>query len=217
MTAKKCQGSTRCHELASIVTDVIMTLARERAADGMVSLADLERIATLVGHGTIALDQALRHHEEACRRDHTKPKGNVGTRSNPFQRLLVRPFETMLAGDNPAFKRGWLPNYFEFVNHAMGERFDDFDRHCKAIIQALLVIHGNNLTWDHFYADGRTLKTLASAMKFLGKYLDTPEGQRVWHGSLMRPVGDLPSPSMQQISQVRTALIETAHGLAAEG
>ncbi|MGE5504300.1 MAG: hypothetical protein ACM31L_07730 [Actinomycetota bacterium] len=210
-----CRGSTRCHELAAIVTNVIMTLARERASDGMLSIGDLERITALVGQGTIALDDAFRRHEEQCRRDHTRPKGNVGARSNPFQRLLVRPFEHLLTGDKPVFQRGWLPNYFEFATHALGDRYDGLDRHCKAIIQALLVIHGNNLTWDHFYGDQRTLKTLAGAMKVLTHFLGTPEGQHGWHASIIRPVGELPAPSVPQANQVRQALIETARGLAA--
>ena len=187
--------------MAMIVTDVIMTLARERARDGVISLDDVGRIAGLVSGGTMLLDTAYVRQEEACRKDHSQPKGNIGARSNPFQRLMVRPFEHLLAGESAVFQRGYLNNYFE--------------RHCRSIIQALMVVHGNNLTWDQFYADPRTIKTLGGALKLLGAYLAGHEGQRVWHACLIRPTPEMPQPSIGQIDQIRLALLETARGLAA--
>ncbi|MBI2236724.1 MAG: hypothetical protein HYU60_07240 [Magnetospirillum sp.] len=215
--ASGCRGSTRCHELAAVVTNVVMTLARERAESGFISVVDLERIAALVRRGTISLDDAFRHHEEACRRDHTRPKGDVGARSNPFQRLMVRPFEQMLVGDPAAFPRHYLPNYFGFLGQAFGARLEPFESHSRAIVQALLVVHGNNLTWDHFYADQRTVKTLKSALKLMTHVLGSAEGQRLWHASLVRPVDAYPAPTIPQANQVRLALLETGRGLAAEG
>ncbi|MBC7907977.1 MAG: hypothetical protein H7Y60_14700, partial [Rhodospirillaceae bacterium] len=143
------------------------------------------------------------------------PKGNVGARSNPFQRLIVRPFETLLTGDPPGFPRPLLANYFEFIEHAMGQERDAFERDCRAIIQALLVVHGNNLTWDHFYGDTRTLKALHAALKRITHVLSTPEGQKSWHTMLTRPVGDTPAPTIAQTNQLRQALLETHRGLSA--
>jgi hypothetical protein len=215
MVTKTCQTATRCHEVAAIVTKVVMALVRERAVDGQVSLEDIERVVQLLNRGTIALDETFRHHQELCRHDHTRPKGNIGARSNPFQRLMVRPFEHLLSGEHTVLQRAYLPHYFEFLEHALGERFEAFERHSRAIIQALLVVHGNNLTWDNFYADQRTIKTLHGALKVLAHYLGSAEGQRVWHGCMVRPAGDLPAPTIPQINQIRHALLETAHGLAA--
>ncbi len=201
--------------MAMIVTDVIMTLARERARDGVISLDDVGRIAGLVSGGTMLLDTAYVRQEEACRKDHSQPKGNIGARSNPFQRLMVRPFEHLLAGESAVFQRGYLNNYFEFLEHAFEKRLEPFERHCRSIIQALMVVHGNNLTWDQFYADPRTIKTLGGALKLLGAYLAGHEGQRVWHACLIRPTPEMPQPSIGQIDQIRLALLETARGLAA--
>lgn len=215
MNACASTGKRHCHEMAMVVTDVIMTLAREKARDGAVSLGDIERIAQLVSGGTMLLDSAYARQEEACRKDHSQPKGNIGARSNPFQRLMVRPFEHLLAGESAVFQRGYLNNYFEFLEHAFEKRLEPFERHCRAIIQALMVIHGNNLTWDHFYADGRTVKTLNGALKLLTAYLSGHEGQRVWHACLVRPTPEIPQPSITQVDQIRLALLETARGLAA--
>ncbi len=201
--------------MAMIVSDVIMTLVREKAQDGKVDLHDLERIATLISSGSMVLDTAYVHQEESCRKFHQMPRGNVGARSNPFHRLMVRPFEHLLTGEAMVLQRSYLPHYFEFLGHALEKRLVAFERHCRTIIQALMVIHGNNLTWDQFYADGRTVKTLQGALKLLRAYLDGPEGQRVWHACMMRPIGDLPQPTVGQVNHIRQVLMETARGLEA--
>ncbi|MBI3446124.1 MAG: hypothetical protein HY055_12380 [Magnetospirillum sp.] len=215
MNACAPTGKRRCHDMAMIVTDVIMTLAREKARDGILSLDDIDRIATLIGGGTMLLDSAYIRQEEGCRKLHMQPKGNVGARSNPFQRLMVRPFEHLLTGEDAVFQRGYLTNYFEFLEHAFEKRLEPFERHCRSIIQALMVVHGNNLTWDHFYVDGRTIKTLQGALKLLRAYLESPEGQRVWLACLSRPSADMPQPAIGQINHIRQALLETARGLEA--
>ncbi len=208
-------NAARCHALAAIVTDVVLTLARERAVDGYVALDDIERIADLVRRGTITLDEALRVHEEKCRKEYSRPKGTIGARSNPFQRLMVRPFETLLTEDPPVLLRGHLENYFEYLGHVFGPRIEKFERHCRAIVQALLVIHGNNLTWDHYYVDPRTAKTLDTALKVLTHSLHTPEGQRLWYGCMSRPAGDLPTPPMAGLDRILQTLLETGRGFAA--
>ncbi|MBC7952226.1 MAG: hypothetical protein H7Z12_10480 [Rhodospirillaceae bacterium] len=213
MTSDSCSGTRACHSISNSVLNIVMALLREHAVDGKLNLTDVERILTLIGRGTVSLDEAYRLQEERCRKDHSRPKGNVGARSNPFQRLVVRPFESLLAGASPAFPRPLLANYFEFIEHAMGNEREAFERDCRAIIQALLVVHGNNLTWDHFYSDARTLKALHGALKRITHVLSTPEGQKAWHSLLTRPVDTTPAPTIAQTNQLRQALLETHRGL----
>ena len=211
----ECASAVRCHALTVIVTDLVLTLVRERAVDGKVSLDDIDRICDLMRRGTIPLDQALKAHEESCRKHLLQPKGNVGARSNPFQRLMVRPFEQLLVGDPPALARPYLANYFDYLGHAFGKRLDHFERHCRGIVQALLVIHGNNLTWDHFYADPRTVKTLEAALKLMTHSLHTPEGQRTWYACMARPVGEHPTLPAGRVDEVMSMLQHTHRGLMA--
>ena len=211
----ECGSAIRCHALAAIVTDLVLTLTRERAVDGKVSLEDIERIGELLRRGTITLDEALKAHEERCRKQLLMPKGNVGARSNPFQRLMVRPFEPLLTGNPPPLPRPYLTNYFNYLEHVFGKRLNNFEGHCRGIIQALLVIHGNNLTWDHFYADPRTVKTLTAALKLMTHTLHTPDGQRTWYASMARPVGEHPNLPVGRVDEVMAMLLNTHRGLAA--
>lgn len=199
--------------MAMIVTDVILTLARENASDGMVALSDLERLVALIRGGGMVLDSAYLYQEDSCRKFHQIPRGNVGARSDPFQRLMVRPFEHLLAGENQELSRAYLPHYFEFLDRALGKQREVFDRQCRSIVQSLLVLHGNTLTWDHFYADARTAETLQAALKLLVDYLGSAEGQQIWLACMMRPVADLPQPSLAQVTRIRQVLRDTAKGL----
>lgn len=205
---------TRCHQLAGVVSEILLTLLRERAVDGFVSLAEVERVAELLRRGTITLDEALRVHESGCRKEHARPKGDIGARSNPFQRLMVRPFEHLLTGENPIFPRACLTNYFMFVDHAIGARLHAFEERCRAIVQALLVIHGNNLTWEQFYSDPRTVQTLQGALTLVTREFGQPNGQALWHACMVRPVGEVQAPPASCIAEVYKSLVQTHRGLA---
>ncbi|MBF0305295.1 MAG: hypothetical protein HQL41_06575 [Alphaproteobacteria bacterium] len=190
-----------------------MTLLSERAVNGMVSLTEVQRIVALLERGTVSLDDAFRRHETLCRAEFGRPKGNVGARSNPFQRLSVRPFEHLLMGDGAVFDRAHLPNYFDYVDVALGDRKPEFDSQSKAIIQALLVIHGNSLTWELFYADPRTLAVLGRALAIL-----TDERHLgAWKSLMARPVGENGAPAPEGVEQIHAALVRTRQGLDSSG
>lgn len=210
-----CTGTRSCHAISAIVIGVLRTLIHDHARDGRVAVADIDRMLDLIGRGTMALDQAFQVQEDKCRKVHSKPKGNVGARSNPFQRLVVRPFEHLLMGEGAPIARAHLPNYFAFVEFALRDSLDGYEAECRAVIQALLVIHGNNLTWDHFYSDPRTLRILHAALKDLTRVLASAQGTRAWGKLMLRPGGDTPAPSVAQVNQVRDVLIETHRGLSA--
>jgi len=206
------QRRVGCRDLASVLMNVVVTLARERAVESRIALGDLDRIAELVSQGNLLLDETFSRQQEACRKEHTRPRGNIGARSNPFQRLMVRPFESLLAGESAVLQRVYLAHFFEFLEFTFEERLPKFENHCRAIIQALKVVHGNDLTWDVFYADSRTTQTLHSALKIMAQYLSSQEGRRVWLATLVRPTPELPQPSMAQVDQIRQALLDTARG-----
>lgn len=211
-----CSSGRACHAVSNVVLNVATALLREHAnKDGMLRLVDAERILGLIGNGTMLLDDAYRLQEEKCQTVHSRPKGNVGARSNPFQRLMVRPFEGLLAGEDAVFPRPYLVNYFAFVERALGEDRADIDQDCRAIIQALLVVYGNNLTWDHFYSDPRTLRLLHRALQIVAHTLCSQAGVRLWDGLLSRPVAGQPPLDPSRAERIRGLLLETHRGLSA--
>jgi hypothetical protein len=215
MSSASCTDRRACHAVSNVVLNVTMAVLRDHAIDGKVNLSDVERILMAIGRGTMSLDEAYRAQEDRCRKEHSRPRGNVGARSNPFQRLIVRPFESLLAGETPVFPRPYLANYFTFVTHAIGEEREALERDCRAVIQALLVVYGNNLTWDHFYSDPRTLRLLHKALKLVTHTLASANGLKIWHHLMGQGAGDLPPPPLTSTNQIRELLLETHRGLSA--
>lgn len=210
-----CSPGRSCHAISNVVLNLAAALLREHAVNGTVRLADAERILELIGRGTVMLDDAFRVQEGRCQKSHTRPKGNVGTRSNPFQRLMVRPFESLLAGAEPVIPRPYLVNYFAFVAHALDDERTIIEQDCRAVIQALLVVHGNNLTWDDFYSDPRTLRLLHRGLRLVVHTLRTPSGHAAWEQIMGQPAGDLPPLAAERTDQIRDTLLETHRGLSA--
>lgn len=213
METNACSSNRACHAISSVVLDVVQAMLRELSVNGKVNLADAERLISLVRRGPMTLDSAFVAQEEKCRTHHSKPKGNVGARSNPFQRLMARPLEPLLGDILP---RPLLPHYFQFIDAALGPAArDELDRDCRALIQALLVVHGNNLTWDHFYGDPRCIKILRRALAIIASILAQPHGPAMWRKHLGRPMGDIPAPDSAQLDRILDTLLQTHHGLAA--
>lgn len=213
MDQTPCANNRACHAISSVVLDVVQALLRERSVNGKVDLADVDRLIALVRRGPMSLDPAYAVQEERCRAQHSKPKGNVGARSNPFQRLMVRPLEPLLGQVLP---RPLLTHYFAFIDVALGPAArDELERDCRALIQALLVVHGNNLTWDHFYADSRSTVILRRALAIITSILKQPHGPAMWRNHMGRPQGDTPAPQAEQLKIILECLLQTHHGLAA--
>ncbi|CDL00505.1 conserved protein of unknown function [Magnetospirillum gryphiswaldense MSR-1 v2] len=213
MEQNSCVNNRACHAISSVVLDVVQALLRERSVNGKVDLADVDRLIALVRRGPMSLDPAYAQQEERCRAQHSKPKGNVGARSNPFQRLMVRPLEPLLGQVLP---RPLLAHYFAFVDVALGPAArDELDRDCRALIQALLVVHGNNLTWDHFYGDSRSTAILRRALAIITSILTQPHGPAMWRNHMGRPVGDTPALQAEPLKTILDCLLQTHHGLAA--
>ena len=126
---------------------------------------------------------------------------------------MVRPFETLLNGEPPPYPRPLLGNYFEVLEAAFAEKYAEYDRHSRALLQALLVSHGHNLHWDGFYAEPRVAQILAHALKRLLRFLETPPGQRAWLTAMSRPAASGLRPSAEQVDSVRETLTHTLRGL----
>jgi len=201
-----------CYGAADVVSGVLERLLRETSRDGLVRVDDAVKILKLVGRGTYELDVAFDSLEKACRLRFQPGRGKASSRDNPFRRLMVRPFETLLSGEPPAYPRPFLDNYFEVLEAACGDKYAEYDRHSRAILQSLLVVHGHNLAWDTFYAETRTAQVLAHALRRLLRFLEAPPGQWVWVQAMSKPSPTGARPSAEQADRIRETLQHTMRG-----
>ncbi|WP_152427072.1 hypothetical protein [Paramagnetospirillum caucaseum] len=216
--AQSCGAEGRgCYGAVSVVSGVLERLLRETSRDGLVRVEDALKILKLVGRGTYELDVAFDGLEKACRLKFQPGRGKASSRDNPFRRLMVRPFETLLSGEPPSYPRAFLTNYFEVVEAACGDKYTEYDRHSRAILQNLLVAHGHNLVWDTFYAETRTTQVLAHALRRLLRFLETPPGQWVWVQAMSKPSPTGARPSAEQADRIRETLAYTLRGFEGPG
>ena len=207
-----CKSESQCYQVATVVSGVLERLLREISRDGMVKVDDAIKILKLVGRGTYELDVAFEQQEKKCRQDLMPARDKASSRSNPFRRLMVRPFETLLSGEPPSFPRPFLVNYFDVLQAAYGDKYGEYDRHSRALLQALLVTHGHGLDWNTYYAEPRVWQILGHALRRLVRYLSTPPGQMIWLQTMSRPTPDGSRPSAEHSERVRDALDFTVRG-----
>lgn len=204
----------QCFDVLSLMSDVVFRLAEERAVDGALRLDDLRRILEMSQGSHSPLLRAFEAQEARCRRAFRPAVRHATSRNDVFRRLMVRPFETLLEGEPPAFPRCFLPNYFELVEAAFADKLKHYDDRAREIFQAMLVSHGNDLAWEVFFNDPRARAILGHGLSRLMRYVESPAGQWAWLNCMNRYNADGAKPSTEQAEAVLTALRVTARALA---
>lgn len=202
-----------CFDVLALMSEVVTALAEERARDGMLSLDDLRRILQMTRGAGSPLMRAFEAQETKCRRTFRPATRHATSRNDVFRRLMVRPFETLLEGEPPAFPRCFLANYFELVEAAFGDKLKHYDQRSREIFQDMLVSHGNDLAWDVFFADPRARAVLSHALSRLMHYIESPAGQWAWLNCMGRQNVDGAKPTSEQAELVLAALRTTAKAL----
>lgn len=204
----------QCFDVLTLMSDVVLRLAGERACDGMVRIEDLRRIMEMTRDAGSPLLRAFEAQETRCRRAFRPATRHATSRNDVFRRLMVRPFETLLEGDNPAFPRCFLANYFELVEAAFGDKLGHYDQRAREVFQDMLVSHGNDLAWEVFFADARARAILGHGLSRLMRYIESPAGQWAWLTCMNRQNMDGARPTTDQADGVLAALRSTARALA---
>lgn len=202
-----------CFDVLAMMTEVVSALAEERGQDGMVRIDELKRIMEMVRSAGSPLARAFEAQEARCRQSFRPAVRHASSRNDVFRRLMVRPFETLLEGEPPAFPRCFLANYFELVEAAFGDKLKHYDDRSREIFQDMLVVHGNDLAWDIFFNDARARAVLGHALTRLMHYIESPAGQWAWLTCLNRQNVDGAKPSSEQVDLILNTLRTTRKAL----
>lgn len=204
----------QCFDVLALMSDVVLQLAEERARDGVLRVEELRRIMEMTRGAGSPLLRAFEAQETRCRRAFRPATRHATSRNDVFRRLMVRPFETLLEGDAPAFPRCFLANYFELVEAAFGDKLNHYDQRAREVFQDMLVSHGNDLAWEVFFADARARAILGHGLSRLMRYIESPAGQWAWLTCMNRQNADGARPSPDQADGILAALRSTARALA---
>ncbi|MCR6629728.1 MAG: hypothetical protein NVV74_06560 [Magnetospirillum sp.] len=203
----------QCFGVLALMSEVVLALAEERARDGMLAVGELKRILEMARDAGSPLHRAFETQEARCRQAFRPAVRHASSRNDVFHRLMVRPFETLLEGDTPGFPRCFLPNYFELVEAAFGDKFKHYDQRAREIFQDMLVSHGNGLAWEVFFDDPRARAVLAHGLARLMHYIESPAGQWAWLTCMNRQNVDGARPTTEQAELVLATLRATAKAL----
>ncbi len=202
-----------CRTVAQTVATTIRVLLEENATDGAIRLEDACRILDHVADAGGALETYLNSRVRKCRRSLWQ-RGDATGRSHPFHRLLTRPLEPLLNGEEAAFPREYLPNVLTFAESVLGgKRVAKYDARCREIFQSLVVEFGHSMSWEHFHADRRSIHLLAHVLDRLVAALDSPDGQWAWLSTMTTGAS---VPSDEQAMLVRQVLISTHRALSGQ-
>lgn len=198
-----------CFQVLDLMAQVVTALAEERARDGMLHVDDLKRIMEMARGAGSPLVRAFEIQETRCRRQFRPAVRHATSRNDVFRRVMVRPFETLLEGEPPAFPRCFLVHYFEVVEAAFGDKLAQYDQRSREIFQEMLVTHGNDLAWDVFFNDARVRAVLTRALSRLMTYVESPAGQWAWLTCMGRQNVDGAKPTSDQAEMILSALRST--------
>lgn len=204
----------QCFDVLGLMSDVVLRLAEERARDGAITLDQLRRILEMTKGAGSPLLRAFEAQEIRCRHAFRPAVRHASSRNDVFRRLMVRPFETLLEGEPPAFPRSFLGNYFELIEAAFADKLKHYDDRVREIFQDMLVTYGNDLAWEAFFNDARARAILGHGLGRLVRYVETPAGQWAWLNCMNRDTVDGTKPTPEQAEVVLHTLRVTARALA---
>jgi len=200
------------HALAETVVMGIFDRLRQeaRALDGRLTLTDLDRLADDFHDKSAALRQAFEMTFEAYARARERSKF-AQNRQYPFNRLLVRRFEHLLArGKGPGIQRRVLPGFFMAVEMMLGPQIlDAYQEHCRAIVERISGAQGGKFAWTDLYADAEAATLAFDALVAMAAYFADFDKRARWFLTIVN--GNLgPAPANATYKQSNWQLGDAA-------
>ena len=171
------------HALAETVVMAFIDRLRHEAeaSGGALTLADLDRLADEFHTKSAALRQAFEQTFEAYGRARERAKFTQN-RKYPFDRLLVRRFESLLArGSGHGIPRRVLPGFFMAVEMMLGRQIlEAYQEHCRAIVERISQAQGGKFAWPDLYADAEATTLAIDALAAMATYFADYDKRARW-------------------------------------
>jgi hypothetical protein len=179
LTTPAGQGHALAETLVLGIFDRLRQEARE--LDGRLTLTDLDRLADDFQDKAADLRQAFETAFETYARARERAK-HFQNRQYPFNRLIVRRFETLLAhapggasrsieSPGAGIPRRVLPAFFLALEMMLGPQVHDaYQEHCRAIVERIRAAQGGKFGWPDLYADAEAATLAFDALVAMAAY-----------------------------------------------
>jgi hypothetical protein len=171
------------HALAETVVMAFIDRLRHEAEahGGKLTLPELDRLAADFHNKSAALRQAFELTFESYARARERAKF-AQNRNYPFDRVLVRRFEHLLArGAGDGIPRRVLPGFFMAVEMMLGPQvLEAYQEHCRLIVERITKAQGGKFAWPDLYADPETATLAFDALVAMASYFADFEKRARW-------------------------------------
>lgn len=209
-TDAKDLGPRACKGVAALAVQIVRNLLKDYVQDGVVTAANLERILESVEKGTLALDQVLSAHEASCMAARRGQRLNA--RSNPYRRILVRPFEWMFAAGS--MDRKHTAPFFDAAREILGEEmWAAGEAATKELVRGLLAVKGAGMTWEDLYSSDEGAAIMAAHTGALASALTQDGPARRFRQRMKTPAEDGDVLGPLEIDELVGAIVTAAKGL----
>ncbi|MCC7016471.1 MAG: hypothetical protein IT564_04640 [Rhodospirillales bacterium] len=170
------------HALAETVVMALIDRLRHEAEmrNGRLTLANIERLADDFHNKSAALRQAFELTFEAYARARERAKF-AQNRNYPFDRVLVRRFEHLLACGGGGIPRRVLPGFFMAVEMMLGPQvLEAYQEHCRIIVERIRNAQGGKFAWPDLYADPEAAGLAVDALVAMASYFADYDKRARW-------------------------------------
>ena len=162
-----------------------LTAEAERRG-GSLSVDDIRALGVEFEKKTEALQAVFEKSFEAYVRIRERAVWNQA-RQYPFDRLIVKKFEPLFAGEggrslrDGALSRRMLPGFLLAMNLMLGDDvIEEYQARCRAIIERLQKKSGEAFEWDEAYDDPESDRVTLDAVAAMASYFGNLEKRTAW-------------------------------------
>ena len=169
---------SHCHKVSNIAVQAMLEMLRSTAKEGMVSLANIEKIAAIIADGQGPLTQFYELSQSACHASWTL--ANIEKqRTDHLGRLLVEPFVHCL--DKPhGIERTRLAQFFEAIHLMLGEEvWESLKARATLLAQEYRDEEGM-VDWPNFHASPEAYDILEQVLVAVARSFRRFEPRKDW-------------------------------------
>jgi len=150
---KKEQSDIPCRHTFAAAVELFLSLAKEQATNGHVSIDGLDVIAQAIQNDPNVQKKYCDAQFERCA-THMRQSIRNTPRVNVYGRIISQPFEHLLKQDQPVLASAQLANFFFAVQSILGrDKYESFMERSLRLMERISRDKGTTFTYEDLYGD----------------------------------------------------------------
>lgn len=173
----------------TMVNSMVDRMREEAKRKGSLTLADIEAMQADFDRQAQKLGQALERTFDDFIEHREREEWGL-KRDLPFDRVIVKSFSELFMEDDYSrfdrVSRRMLPGFFMALNMMLGEELvEEYQEHCRLIVERLREARGDNFEWDEVYTDPEARALLLDAAVTIATFFKNYDRRSQWFMDLI--------------------------------